>query len=428
MPTQAISPRSVAQEERTIPSSGLAVRTKTAASLLGKSVDRELRARRASMISHFAQRFGGQPTVWSRAPGRVDLMGSHTDYNLGYVLTQAINRDTWIAAQPRHDGQVVIDSLNLEGRGQFELDGIEYDEAVPWTNYVRGVAAVLQQAGYALQGFEGLIHSTIPFGSGLSSSAALEVATAVLFDTLGDLSMDPVEMALLCQRAENEFVGMNCGILDQYSSIMGRVGCVLLLDCRALSSETKPVADGIQVVICDTRTKRELTGSEYPERRAQCEEGARILAGYYPDVHALRDVSLEQLNGHRTDLSDVVFRRCLFVVEENQRVLDMAGALARGDREEVGALAAKSYAGARDLYEISCHEMEMMMAAMEGGPGAIGARQAGAGFGGCMVAFVEHGETDAFAQYVQAEYQASTGIEPQVYPVEAAPGAGQMAL
>lgn len=393
-----------------------------------RSVHREIQARRESISRHFAERFGRQPTVWSRAPGRVDLMGSHTDYNLGYVLTQAIGRDTWIAARPREDDRVVIESLNLDGRGAFDLERIEYDEAVLWTNYVRGVAAVLRQDGHRLRGFDGLIHSTIPFGGGLSSSAALEVATAVLFDTLADLNLDPLQMALLCQRAENEFVGMNCGILDQYSSIMGQAGSVLLLDCRDLTSQIKPVAGGIEVVICDTRARRELTGSEYRERRAQCEEGARILAGFYPGVQALRDVSLEQLNAHQSDLPGVIYRRCRFVIEENQRVLDMADALVSGDYAEIGNLAAESYAGARDLYEISSNEMEMMMAAMQSGPGVVGARQAGAGFGGCMVAFVEQGEVDTFARHVEAQYRASSSIEPQVYPVQAAAGAGRLVL
>jgi galactokinase len=288
------------------------------------------------------------------------------------------------------------------------------------------VASVLQEEGYSLQGFDGLIHSTIPFGSGLSSSAALEVATGVLFDSLGGLGIDPVRMAVLCQRAENQFVGMNCGILDQYSSTMGKAGSVLLLDCRGLSSQTKPVAGGIQVVICDTRASRELTGSEYAERRAQCEEGAGILGRFYPDVHSLRDASLEQLEAHRAYLSDVVYRRCRFVIEENRRVLDVAAALAQGDRDQIATLAAQSYAGARDLYEIGCVEMEMMMAAMLSGPEVIGARQAGAGFGGCMVALVEGGGVDPFAQHVRAHYRASSGIQPQVYPVQAAPGAGPL--
>jgi galactokinase len=201
-----------------------------------------------------------------------------------------------------------------------------------------------------------------------------------------------------------------------------------LLDCRDLTSQSGPVAAGIQVVVCDTRAPRALTGSEYPERRAQCEEGVRILARLYPDIQALRDVSLEQLDRHRQDLPAVVYRRCRFVVEENQRVLDMAGALARGDRPLISELAAASYAGARDLYEISCAEMEWMMAAMTSGPGAIGARQAGAGFGGCMVAFVEEGQTSAFASHVQAGYHQSSGIEAQVYAVQAAAGAGPLAF
>jgi galactokinase len=387
-----------------------------------------VQARKDLMVGHFRRLFDRRPSVWSQAPGRVDLMGSHTDYNLGYVLTQTIDRNTWIAARPRDDGKVVIHSLNLDGRGEFYLGQIAYDATVPWTNYVRGVAAVLQQEGYSLRGFDGLIHSTIPFGSGLSSSAALEVATAALFDTLGGLNLDPVQVALLCQRAENDFVGMNCGILDQYSSVMGRAGHVLLLDCRDLSSQTKPLAQGIQVVVCDTRAARELTGSEYRERRAQCEAGARILAGFYPGVQALRDLGLEQLTAHRAALTEVVYRRCRFIVEENQRVLDIADALGSGNREQIALLASASYAGARDLYEISCDEMEMMNAAMWSGPGVIGARQAGAGFGGCMVAFVDTGCTDAFARHVQAHYQASSGIDPSVYPVQAAPGAGSMAL
>ena len=373
----------------------------------------------------FVELYHKKPIIWVRAPGRVDLMGSHTDYNQGYVLTQAIDRETWIAACPREDQRVVIHSLNLPGSADFDLkEQITFDQQTTWTNYARGVAETLRQEGYPLKGFDGLIHSTVPVGSGLSSSAALEVACAILFNMIGDLSIDPVTIALLCQRAENEFVGMNCGILDQYTSMMGEAGSVLLLDCRDITSTTRKIADGIQIVICDTQAKRELTGSEYPERRVQCEEGARFFASHHPEISALRDVTLELFTDQSAELSPVVAKRCRFVIEENQRVLDMAKAISTGDRHEINTLCSDSYTGARDLYEIGSPEMEKMMTAMLSGPGVIGARQAGAGFGGCMVALVEDQSLEAFTAHVSERYRVSTGIDPRVYPVQAAPGAG----
>jgi len=384
----------------------------------------DLHQRKDLVSQKFAEIYGFQPDTWVQAPGRVDLMGSHTDYNEGFVLTEAIDRNTWIAARPRQDGRVQVCSLNTPGCSNFELAHITRDEIHPWTNYLRGVAAILQQEGYPLMGFDGLVHSTIPFGSGLSSSAALEVATAMLFQTLGGLDIAPVKMARLCQRAENEFVGMNCGILDQYSSAMGKAGSVLLLDCRSTTHETRPIAPGVQVMICDTRAPRALTGSEYPERRAQCERGARLLASFYPEIKTLRDATLEQLQAHRADLDPIVYKRCHFIIQENQRVLDVTEALAAGQHAEAGRLALESFQGARDLYEIVSAEIAAMMEAIMSAPGALGTRGAGAGFGGCMVAFVADGQVEAFAEHVGQRYRASTGISPQVYPGRAADGAG----
>jgi galactokinase len=385
------------------------------------------------MMRAFADHFEGAPTIWVRAPGRVDLMGSHTDYNQGYVLTLPIDRDTWIAARPRADDMVRVHSLNTESGSSWRLDAIARDRIAPWTDYMRGVASVLQAKGYALTGCDSLVHSTIPLSSGLSSSAALEAATAMLFQALGEWAIARVEMALLCQRAENQFVGVNCGILDQYTSILGEAGCVLLLDCRDLSSQPVTVPDGVRVVICDTRAKRELAGSEYGERRAQCEEGARLLAGFYPGVTALRDftalrgVTAAQFAAHADDLPPVVARRCRFIIEENARVLALAQALPALDRGAIRELTYASYAGARDLYEIGSAEMAAMMGAMASAPGVIGARQAGGGFGGCMVAFVESAQVDTFEGHVRRAYAASTGRQPEVYPVQAAAGAGRLA-
>lgn len=384
--------------------------------------------RAAHMRAAFVTLYDGEPTLWVQAPGRVDLMGSHTDYNEGYVLTMPIDRNTWIAARPRDDRIVLVYSLNLSSGDHFSLDDIQRSTTVPWTDYVRGVAKVLQDEGYALRGFDGVVHSTVPFGGGLSSSAALEVATATLFNELCGLGLDPVRLAVLCQRAENTFVGVNCGILDQYTSAAGRAGHVLLLDCRHLTHTVPPLHPDIAIVIGDTRYKRALTGSEYPQRRAQCEAGAAALARRYPGVRTLRDVTLEQLDAARSLLDDTVYRRCRFIIQENQRVLDLAEALSTKDIPCIAALTAESFAGARDLYEIVVPQMEAMIAAMRCAPGVLGARQAGAGFGGCMVAFVERDCVEAFSEHVRAAYQAATGIEGAVFPVEAAAGAGVLAL
>jgi hypothetical protein len=225
------------------------------------------------------QKLAGDPQLWARAPGRVDLMGSHTDYNLGFVLTLPIGRDTWIAARRRDDGIVRVHSMNLDASDEFRLDAIEPVSESRWRNYVRGVAAILQNEGLALTGCDAIIHSTVPVAAGLSSSAALECALATLFSGLGGWSLTGERKALLCQKAENEFVGVKCGILDQYSSCLGRRGCALLLDCRDLSTRAVRIADGIRVVVCNTMSPRRLSGGEYAQRRAECEQGAAALGG-----------------------------------------------------------------------------------------------------------------------------------------------------
>ncbi len=378
-----------------------------------------IQQRRDLIASAFQTRFGAQPALWCRAPGRVDLMGSHTDYNLGAVLTLPIGRDTWIAARANNSRTVRLHSLNLGADAAFSLDFCERNAGQPWIDYVHGVALALQEDGLPLVGFDGVIHSTVPLRSGLSSSAALECATATVFEALCGWQLAPLQKALLCQRAENRYVGVNCGILDQFTSCMGQQGCALLLDCRDLSSQAVAIAAGIRIVICDTKSQRELAGSEYGERRAQCEEGARLLG-----FTALRDVTSEHFHVHQHELPASVAMRCRFIIEEHARVYALAQALSNGDCAAIRQLTAASFDGACNLYEIAAPAMHSMLAAMLAAPGVIGARQAGAGFGGCMVAFVEAGQVEAFAAAVHANYLAATSIKPEIYQVTAAAGAG----
>jgi galactokinase len=375
--------------------------------------------RRKRVERWFEENFAAAPELWSRAPGRVDLMGTHTDYNLGFVLTLAISRDTWVAARPRQDGIVRLYSANLDALDSFDLRAIPVRDGsgARWGDYPRGVAWALAAEGLPLGGFDGVIDSTVPIRSGLSSSAALECAIAMVFRALGGWELSGERIAQLCQRAENEYVGMNCGILDQFSSCLGRAGCALLLDCRDLSTRPVHLAEGIRVAICDTKSPRELVGGEYGARRARCEAGAAMLG-----VAALRDATMAQA----ASLSGDVRKRCEFIVGENERVLAMADALAVGDRGAIRRLCAESFAGARDLYEICSPSMLTMMEAMMAAPGAIGARQAGAGFGGCMVAFVETSKTDEFAAAVSERYGGKTGLTPEIFPVEGSDGARLM--
>jgi galactokinase len=270
------------------------------------------------------------------------------------------------------------------------------------------------------------VHTTVPLGGGLSSSAALETATSVALEALNGVALDEVQRALLSQRAEREFVGVNCGILDQFTSSAGKAQSVLLLDCRTIEGKSVPMDESLRVVICDTRAKRALATSQYGERRAACEEAAHRLSALLPNVRTLRDVSAEAFAPLAATLPAEPAKRARFIIEEDERVLALASALAEGDRSAIATLAAASFAGARDLYEITVPEMERMLEAMLGAPGVVGARQAGAGFGGCMVAFVDAAQVDAFGREVATAYEAATGITPAIYPVEAAAGAGAL--
>jgi galactokinase len=370
----------------------------------------------------FQQKYGGRPAVFS-APGRVNLIGEHTDYNDGFVLPSAIGFYAHVAVGPRADRKLVFRST--EFAQAFEADISESPKKLGgWCDYVLGVALQLDKAGVRVPGANILVHGEVPIGAGLSSSAALEVASAMAFLNLAKAEMPLKEVARLCQRAENEFVGAHVGIMDQFVSCHGRKDNAVMLDCRSLDYELVPIPESVKFVICNTMVKHELSAGEYNVRREQCEAGVKILAKSCPGVRALRDVSVEQLEAQRSSMTELIYRRCMHVVQEDDRVVETVRRLRNGDLKTVGRLMAESHASLRDLYEVSCPELDAMVEAAQGLPGFIGGRMTGGGFGGCTVNLVEGTRAAQFAEEVTERYRAKTGIVPSVYVCSAADGAG----
>jgi len=375
------------------------------------------------VVGAFVERWGEPPRWVARAPGRVNLIGEHTDYNDGFVLPMAMNRAVVIALRPWPDERVALHSLDFpEQPAAFALDDVRRRQPAPagegWAEYVRGVAWALHEAGHALAGWEGVAAGDVPVGAGLSSSAALEMAVARAFAAVGGWPWDARAMALAGQRAENAWVGVHCGIMDQMISAAGEAGHALLIDCRSLESEPAPLPPGTAVLVLDTATRRGLVDSAYNERRAQCERAAA-----YFGAPALRDVSPERFALHSAGLDPVTRRRARHVVAENERVLQAAAAMRAGDAATLGALMNASHASLRDDFEVSSAALDAMVACAQGRPGVYGARMTGAGFGGCAVALVAAGRAAAVADAVRACYEAATGTTPAVYITEAGGGA-----
>ena len=373
---------------------------------------------RARVISAFKAAYGSNPEIIVAAPGRVNLIGEHTDYNEGFVLPAAIDRHVVLAASSRKDWTVQINALDFEERTEFSLDNLQRQTQIKWGNYQRGVAWALQSEGYALTGLNAVLTSDVPIGSGLSSSAAIELATCTAFQTLSHLQLDGVRRALICQKAENEFVGMRCGIMDQYIISLGQRNHALLIDCRDLSYTLVPLAPEANLVICDTRKRRGLVDSEYNTRRSECEQGAAFFG-----VRALRDVTLAMFANREVKLDQTVRRRCRHIIYENQRVLDAVQALQTGDLVWFGGLMKESHVSLRDDYQVSCRELDTMVEIAWRQPGVLGARMTGAGFGGCTVNLVQNGYIAGFLQQVAREYQDATCLQPDIYVCTAEEGA-----
>ena len=369
----------------------------------------------------FVEKFGERPSFIVRAPGRVNLIGEHTDYNDGFVLPMAIDRAIWIALRPREDRQVSVTTLDYDDTATFSLDNMEKGEG--WIEYVKGTAWAMQEAGYALNGWEGVLKGDIPKGAGLSSSAALEMATTQAFNAVSDIEWKAPDMALLGQKAENKWVGVNTGIMDQMISAAGKDGHALLIDCRTLEHTLVPLPpalDGSEtaVIVLDTATRRGLVGSAYDERRQQCETAAA-----YFEVKALRDVSMAQFLEEADGLEPLPFKRAKHVVAENLRTLNAAKAMQNADAELMGQLMNESHTSMHEDFEITNDELHIMATIAQQQEGCFGARMTGGGFGGCAVALVHSEMVDGFVTAVSTAYEAATNLKPNIYVCRASAGA-----
>jgi len=381
----------------------------------------------ADLLNALQQAWGSAPVVF-QAPGRVNLIGEHTDYNDGFVLPAAIQLQTRVAITPSPGRQVFIESTAYSDNAEFSLDDPQPVPRKHWSDYVRATAWSLERQGVRLKGARLFIDSNIPPGAGLSSSAALEVATAQALLSNAGVTFAPTEIAKVCHRAENEFIGIRSGIMDQFASCNGRRGHALLLDCRSLEVSYVAVPRDIHLMVCNTMVRHELASGEYNTRRQECEEGVAILSRFISGIRALRDVTQEQLARFGAELDPVIHRRCRHVIDENRRVLLAKQALDSGDMGTIGTLMQESHQSLRLDYEVSCRELDVMCELALGVKGVHGARMMGGGFGGCVLALVESSASEAFRDTVADQYRHRTGIDCEIYECSTADGAGRLSV
>ncbi len=369
----------------------------------------------------FERVFGGPCRIF-RGPGRVNLIGEHTDYNLGFVMPAAIDLYCSVAIAPRRDRELHVYSAQFAEKFVCDLELPSPSPRGDWSDYVIGTAIALENSGRRLRGANLVVSGDVPLGSGLSSSAAIEVSTGAALLNVSGHTIDRMQLALACQRAENEFVGARCGIMDQFISAHGQTGHALMLDCRSLEATALPIPADLRLLVSNTGVKHQHAAGEYNARRRQCEEGVRLLSSALPGLQSLRDVGAAQLEQHKHLLPDLTYKRCQHVVTENERVLQMANALTNGNLASVGKLMADSHRSLRDDYDVSCAELDTMVEIAAGLPGVIGARMTGGGFGGCTVNLVDAPAADSVERELAAQYQARTGIHPETYILNATDG------
>ena len=361
-----------------------------------------------------------------RAPGRVNLIGEHTDYNDGFVMPAAIDFYTWAKVTPLENRKLQIRSENFDEEVEVDLDDANIARREHWSDYPVGVAVILERAGYRLRGARLEIRGEVPIGSGLSSSAAIEVVTACALTVISGLEIDKRELAQLCRRAENEFVGARVGIMDQFVSLFGQEQRALLLDCRSLDFRLLPLPDNVRLIICNTMVKHALASSAYNERREQCEAGVKVLARNFSNITALRDATLDQLVQIKSEVPEVVFRRCRHVISENVRVLAAAHALQQHDLNQFGRFMAESHRSLRDDYEVSSAELDLMVEFAHRVEGVYGARMTGGGFGGSTVNLVAVDHVEEFRERVAQWYEEAMKIQPEIYVCSASNGANEV--
>ena len=370
----------------------------------------------------FAYRFGRSPTV-SRAPGRVNLIGEHTDYNDGFVMPAALEFATLTAASQRPDRRLRVYSMIMDETREFDLDSPPQGPTGDWSDYIVGVALMLERSGRTLVGADLIVWSDVPIGAGLSSSAALEVSCAHALLTESGLPFDPIEIAQLCQRAENDFVGMRCGVMDQYISCCGVAGNALLIDCRSLESRNVAIAPNLRLLIADSRVRHQHAGGEYNLRREACEEGVKLLSRYLGPIQALRDVTPKQLEAKRRKLPELIYRRCRHIVTENARVLEAERALEAGDLVACGRAMNASHISMRDDFEITCPEVDMLAGLAQTVKGVYGSRMTGGGFGGCTISLLEEWAIDNASQILTDGYRIGMGRDVDIFVCAPSDGA-----
>jgi galactokinase len=374
----------------------------------------------------FAQAFGGRSRLF-QAPGRVNIIGEHTDYNLGFVMPAAIGLYCSVAIAARADRELHVCSSQFDQKAVVDLDSPSLAPRGDWSDYVVGTAVALEKSGYKLRGANLVVGGEVPLGSGLSSSAAIEVSTGFALLNISGHAIDRKQLALACQRAENEFVGARCGIMDQFISAHGRAGHALMLDCRSLEATALPLPTNLRLLVCNTGVKHSHAAGEYNARRQQCEEGVRLLSSEIPGIQSLRDVGSALLERHKGALPELIYWRCRHVVTENERVQRMAGAIETADLSAIGGLMADSHRSLRDDYQVSCMELDIMVEIAAGLSGVIGARMTGGGFGGCTVNLVDAQSAESVRRSVAEQYEARTRIRAETYVLPATGGVTEVA-